>query len=229
MICPKVLFLTFLIIGTFAKDAMGNMEERFEALERELAAAKMEDIKTSKRFEVMERKLAACEVEREDIESNKQFKVMKRQFATMKKAFEDLKTTFNTKVIFNAKKTEGNNDVGGFLTFDQVDINIGEGFDGEVFAVPVSGIYKMTFSGTSSFEKKSHTLRTMIFVQKNGANMFCMFDNTSGNATGKNISYTWMMKLVQGDKLKLFSAGSYLYADSLFPLTFTGELIHIEN
>ena len=50
MICPKVLFLTFLIIGTFAKDAMGNMEERFEALERELAAAKMEDIKTSKRF-----------------------------------------------------------------------------------------------------------------------------------------------------------------------------------
>ena len=229
MICPKVLFLTFLIIGTFAKDAMENMEERFEALERELAAAKMEDIKTSKRFEVMERKLAACEIEREDIESNKQFKVMKRQFATMKKAFEDLKTTFNTKVIFNAKKTEGNNDVGGFLTFDQVDINIGEGFDGEVFAVPVSGIYKMTFSGTSAFEKKSQDYRTVILVQKNGANMFCMFDNTSGNTTGKNISYTWMMKLVQGDKLKLFSAGSYLYADSLFPLTFTGELIHIEN
>merc|ERR1711953_527140 len=49
----------------------------------------------------------------------------------------------NTKVIFNAQKTEGGN-VRGNLTFDRVDINIGDGFDGSsgVFKVPVTGIYK---------------------------------------------------------------------------------------
>ena len=31
----------------------------------------------------------------------------------------------NTKVIFNAKKTEGDSDVTDLLTFNQVDINVG--------------------------------------------------------------------------------------------------------
>ena len=34
MICPKVLILTTFIFGTFAKDSIGNMEERIESLER---------------------------------------------------------------------------------------------------------------------------------------------------------------------------------------------------
>ena len=36
MICPKVLILTLFIVGTFAKDTMEHMEERFKAIEKKL-------------------------------------------------------------------------------------------------------------------------------------------------------------------------------------------------
>ena len=39
----KVLILTFLIFGTFAKDSIERMEERIETLERKLAALTMTD------------------------------------------------------------------------------------------------------------------------------------------------------------------------------------------
>ena len=76
----------------------------------------------------------------------------------------------NTKVIFNAHKTEGGNYVKGYLTFDQVDINIGDGFDGSsgIFKVPVTGIYKMSFSGQSGHEIDF----TAIHVYKNASLMF---------------------------------------------------------
>ena len=49
---PKVLILTILIFGTFAKDSIERMEERIEALERKLAALtmtdEMEDIETNR-------------------------------------------------------------------------------------------------------------------------------------------------------------------------------------
>ena len=49
---PKVLILTLLIFGTFAKDSNKNVEERIEALERKLAALtmtdEMEDIETNR-------------------------------------------------------------------------------------------------------------------------------------------------------------------------------------
>ena len=43
MMFPKVLILALLIFGTFAKGSMENLEERFEAIERKLAACTMAD------------------------------------------------------------------------------------------------------------------------------------------------------------------------------------------
>ena len=137
----------------------------------------------------------------------------------------------NTKVIFNAKKTEGLEGftkVTGDLTFDQVDINISDGFDGSsgIFKVPVTGIYKIHFSGNSAYQTIDFT---QIRVYKNGSIMFTIFDgNEAVLADENNVSYTWIMRLVKGDKLKLHSE-YYLYASWWDPLTFTGELIHIEN
>ena len=134
----------------------------------------------------------------------------------------------NTKVIFNAKKTKGYSDVTGDLTFDQVDINIGNGFDGSsgIFKAPVSGIYKISFSGQSSFGRFDNTY---IWVVKNGDEILKIWDsNDAEKADVNNVSYTWIMRLVKGDKLKLNSM-NYLYAGFYSPLTFTGELIHIEN
>ena len=83
MICPKVLILTLFIVGTFAKDTMENMEERFKAMEKELIASKMETIESNKRIEEMEKKLVVFE--ENDIETNKRFKdVEKRVRRTLK-------------------------------------------------------------------------------------------------------------------------------------------------
>ena len=61
----------------------------------------------------------------------------------------------NTKVVFNAQKTDNLGNVKGDLTFDRVDINIGDGFDGSsgIFKVPITGIYKMSFSGQSAHNR----------------------------------------------------------------------------
>ena len=131
-------------------------------------------------------------------------------------------------MIFNAEKKWGYSGVTGDLTFGQVDINISDGFDGSsgIFTVPVSGIYKMSFSGQSAFGKIDDTI---IHVIKNGSVMFYITDgNTAEKGDENNVSYTWIMRLVKGDKLKLYSE-YYLYASWWDPLTFTGELIHIEN
>ena len=130
-------------------------------------------------------------------------------------------------MIFNAQKTEGENVIGD-LTFDRVDINIGNALDGPsgMFKVPISGTYQMTFSGQSAFYKIDST---KIRVYKNGSDMFHINDgNIAEKANANNVSYIWMMTLVQGDELKLYS-DKYLYAYGYNTLTFTGELIHIEN
>ena len=59
MIFHQVFILTLFIFCTFAKGTIENMEERFEVLERELAAHKKKDIEINKQFKVMERKFAA--------------------------------------------------------------------------------------------------------------------------------------------------------------------------
>ena len=84
----------------------------------------------------------------------------------------------------------------------------------------------MSFSGQSALVKIQSTL---IYVEKNGSYIFAVWDsNTAEKADGNNVSYTWMMTLVEGDELKLKSV-NYLYANIYIPLTFAGELIHIEN
>ena len=134
----------------------------------------------------------------------------------------------NTKVVFNAQKTDNLGNVKGDLTFDRVDINIGDGFDGSsgIFKVPVTGIYKMNFSGQSADVFIDFT---RIRVYKNGSLMFYIYDgNDAEKGDENNLSYTWIMRLAKGDELKLYS-DNYLYAYSNEPLTFSGELIHIEN
>ena len=88
------------------------------------------------------------------------------------------------------------------------------------------GIYKIHLSGNSAYQTIDFT---QIRVYKNGSIMFTIFDgNEAVLADENNVSYTWIMRLVKGDELKLFSV-NYLYASSTIPLTFSGELIHIEN
>lgn len=83
----------------------------------------------------------------------------------------------------------------------------------------------MSFSGRSS-DKIDYSL---ISVYKNGYNKFYISDhNTAEKAAGNNVCYIWMMSLVEGDEVKLRSLNN-IYASINNPITFAGELIHIEN
>ena len=57
--------------------------------------------------------------------------------------------------------------------------------------------------------------------------MLIIFDGNEAD-NENNLSYTWMSHLVKGDELTLNSA-NYLSVSQFTPVTFTGELIHIEN
>ena len=97
MIFPKVLILTLFIFGTFAKGTIEDMEERFEVLERKLAAYEKKDIETNKQFKVIERKFAAltkaCEMEDNDLLNTK-------DIATNRGLISDLKALVSFTAYF---------------------------------------------------------------------------------------------------------------------------------
>ena len=132
----------------------------------------------------------------------------------------------NTKVIFSAQVTTGYT-VTGDLIFDRVDINIGGAFDGPggVFRAPISGIYKLTFSAETAQGKLEYA---NIRVFKNGSDIMLIIIDGNGADDQNNLSYTWMSHLIQGDELT-FNSARYLQVSDTGPVTFTGELIHIEN
>ena len=135
----------------------------------------------------------------------------------------------DTKVIFSAVRTRTGNSWGNFkgpITFDNLAINLGEGFDATsgIFTVPTSGTYRFSFSAQSAYRKYGVTT---VWVIKNGMEVFYIYDgNDAENGDANNISYTWMMNLSKNDRINLDSR-NYLYARSYEPVTFTGELIHI--
>ena len=90
------------------------------------------------------------------------------------------------------------------------------------FVVPTSGLYRLTFSGQSAYEKYDYTY---VNVRKNGETVFLIWDSNAEDDLN-NVSYTWMMNLTKNDRINLYSS-NLLYVDSSTPVTFTGELIHI--
>ena len=90
----------------------------------------------------------------------------------------------------------------------------------------------MTFSGQSALSS-SRLDYTRIRIYKGVHPQFHIgFDGKGyldGNEAdpGNSISATWMMKLAKGNKIRLKSR-NYLWIANWAPLTFTGELIHID-
>ena len=136
-------------------------------------------------------------------------------------------------MIFQAQKPIERGGSHELLTFDQVDINIGGGFNGSVgvFKVPIGGIYQRSFSGASS---RFQTDMAYVGVFRNEILEFLFYDtDQAAGAAGKSIAYTWMMDLVKDDELTLYSfniLASGANPNKIEgPITFTGELIHIVN
>ena len=130
------------------------------------------------------------------------------------------------KVVFGAVKTSGGPNFRGDITFDNLVINLGNGFHAGsgTFTVPTSGTYRFSFSAQSGREKNQWS---WVDVKKNGVKVFDIWDaNKAENSELNNMAYTWLMNLTQSDIVTLYSSYD-LYVDADTPVTFTGELIHI--
>ena len=99
---------------------------------------------------------------------------------------------------------------GDDITFDDTVTNIGNGMDPKtgVFTAPVSGIYSFSFSAIQSFWAIQNDRKIEKFgsiqVLKGGMVEFYFFDYGEITRYGfKPISYTWMMSLLQNEKVHL--------------------------
>ena len=135
----------------------------------------------------------------------------------------------NAKVIFIARRTVRFINDAGFIIFDQIDIDTGHGFPEfrpSSYKIPVDGIYKMTFSARVTkftsfrlFKNKFFEMHIMDGLDKP--------KDQDEFADWYINSFTWMIRCKKGDKLKLKPNGP-LYANSEYPMLFTGELLHID-
>ena len=134
----------------------------------------------------------------------------------------------NTKVIFNARKTDGNTAFEGFITFNEIDVNIGNGHDGAKFVAPISGLYKFSFFGVTGYGYPGlPTNYTMINVMKNYVMKYVIFDDNNENYhVGNNLAMTWIWDLKKEEHVAFEVTGRRVVATYSSPIIFTGELIH---
>ena len=134
------------------------------------------------------------------------------------------------KIYFSAYNDEGG-EVTGQLTFPKVVTNLGSVFDGSrgVFKTPVKGVYTFTFSGQQSSSpgpSGSHFID--VYVQRNGAAVFTIYDDTNSDEKHQrqNINSIFSLELDENDTVQLaVSTGDRLYASGSARLIFMGQLV----
>ena len=135
----------------------------------------------------------------------------------------------NTKVVFNAVKNNGGWAITGDIDFNKITLNIGNGMKSTGFVAPYSGHYKFSLSAMTGFKKWG--IRNYVDVLLNGDVQFGIGDSNDGSKSdGNNFNYVWIMQVGKGQSVSLkIGSGSYLCADTDVPITFTGELVHLED
>ena len=135
----------------------------------------------------------------------------------------------NEKVIFAAVRSSSGNLDSGTITYDSLTTNIGNGMDASTgkFTAPTSGLYMFTFSAVSA---NKNTAEVTIQVQKNGSRIFVIDDeeDQKSGADERNIAYSWMFDLSNGDTVYLSMHTGGLHTDSgnQDQAHFTGHLLH---
>ena len=131
---------------------------------------------------------------------------------------------FQKKVIFSARRTSGGS-FNGTIAYDHIDVNFGGGLQSNgKFIAPESGTYGFTFSGTTGSAKSSTSVR----VYRNGHGHHYIWDGNDEDPFN-NINGSWMMKLTKGQVVHLDVTGGYLFANSAFPVIFTGNLLMLNE
>ena len=116
------------------------------------------------------------------------------------------------------------------MTYDESVINVGEGMNLQsgTFTAPISGYYFFSFSGLG-YDEDSFLYADVRFY-KNGEFLFYIRDFgsmkvTSGTFQTRNLAYSWITKLQEGDSINLCVFNGQLWADSYQRITFNGQLL----
>ena len=138
-------------------------------------------------------------------------------------------TEAQEKIIFGVvRKTAVES--GQTITFDNENViaNIGESMDAStgIFTTKRKGLYMFSFAAPilfNSSEKYAH-----IHVMKNDNRVFSYEDESlKSNGLDRNIAFTWMFQLNEGDRINLKLYGTQqLHGCSVEWTQFTGQLIH---
>ena len=126
------------------------------------------------------------------------------------------------KVIFSARKTSGFA-FDGSITYDTIDVNVGNGMQSSGFIAPESGTYGFTFSGVTDDKK----LTTKVAVYKDDYSPHYIYEGNYDYHT--KINSSWMMKLAKGQAVHLEVDSGKLYASSKFPVNFNGNLLMLDE
>ena len=115
---------------------------------------------------------------------------------------------------------DNSNNVTDIIKFNEVDANVGNGFnkDSGIFTVPQRGVYHFTFDGRSTW--LSGTV-TMAFISINDNEI--LYDTASNPSY--NMAFTWAFNLQKNDqvKIRVQDAMYVMYTQRIY---FTGQLVH---
>ena len=117
------------------------------------------------------------------------------------------------------------------ITFNNVLINHGNGFDGEsgIFTAPLSGYYSFHFDGRQSDYGTSGNANR-VRVYKNSQLMLEMRDSGPVYSDFQHLHFSFEEKLNRGDRINLkMYQDDWLYAYTYYRISFNGELLYIEE
>ena len=122
-------------------------------------------------------------------------------------------------ILFQAFRRSG--ETTGILSFEEVTINLGDGFQNDHFAAPVDGYYQFSYSGVSGLDA---SIETEIYVKVNGNPLWAIFD--SNNAEHCNqMATTFYLQLAAGDLVQLETSDA-CYCRQNCPLSFAGKFLY---
>merc|ERR1712062_198089 len=135
---------------------------------------------------------------------------------------QQLENIQSKKVVFNAIRNQGHH-FDGDITFNSVQTNVGNAMDPStgIFKSPYNATYFFTLSGMSPASKE---YAKITFV-KNGVETTNWIYHNKGGEYDQTLSYQWMLELTTGDEVKLKVYNYDFYADSRYPVIFTGQLV----
>jgi len=148
----------------------------------------------------------------------------KCQHDDFERRLKNVEKSYPFKSIFSAYYDSPQDIISGkYITFDAFHVNIGDNFDlssGE-YVAPTDGIYEFSFSGEGLGGGTNCNIEVWINDSRDKHEFATLSSNDS------NIASTWIFKLNNGDKVRLYVEEGTLHTDTNSHRIFSGQLLQV--